>query len=163
MILDIPHTLHAIDRLIYRITSFVVIAFFLLMLGLAAFQVGLRYFFGSSIAWADIATRNLVLWVGLLGAALATSEGKHFQIDVITRFLPHGYQPWSHRLSNLFSAIICFLLGQASMTFLSLDAGVIAFLEIPATYIESVIPYSFYLMAIQFLLRLAPIAQEETK
>src|SRR6267378_4438673 len=53
------------------------------------------------------------------------------------------------------AAVICFFLGQASVTFLSLDPETRTFLDIPIFIVELIIPAGFYLMMIRFVLRMA--------
>ena len=143
-----------IDGVLTRAVNITLVTLFVVMMSLAVIQVFLRYFFNSSILWGDIAARTLVIWVGILGAILATRDNKHFHIDVLTRFLSQRYQRWFLSLSNLFAAVVCFYLGQASITFLGLDSQSKTFLDIPLVYVELIIPVGFYLMTVQFLLRM---------
>jgi len=131
------------------------VTLFGVMMSLAFIQVFLRYFFNNSILWGDTATRTLVIWVGFLGAVIATGENKHFHIDVLTRFLKKRHETWFQSFSNLFAAVICFFLGQASVTFLGLDSETRTFLDIPIFIVELIIPAGFFLMMIRFVLRMA--------
>ncbi len=155
--------IHAVDREITRIVNILLVVLFTLMVCLAVMQVFLRYFFNTGILWADIVSRNLVLWVGMLGGILATREVKHFHIDVLTRFLTDRHQTWFRGFSDLFSAVICFFLGQASITFLGLDTETRTFFNIPLVAIEVVIPIGFFLMMVQFLLRMGMTLFERPK
>lgn len=145
--------LRLIDNALTRVVNIALVSLFSLLMSLAFVQVFLRYFFNSSILWGDIAGRTLVIWVGFLGAVLATRENKHFHIDVLTRFLRERYQLWFQSLSNLFASVICFLLGQASQTYLNIEGQSKTFLELPVSVVELVIPLGFYLMMFQFALR----------
>ena len=145
---------HDVDSVLTRVVNAALVTLFTVMLSLAVIQVFLRYFFNSSILWGDIAARTLVLWVGFLGAALATRENKHFHIDVLTRFLKKRYQFWFQSFSNLFASVVCFFLGQASVTFLGLDSQTKTFLQLPVFVVELIIPIGFYLMMVQFVLRM---------
>ena len=151
------HTLkivHLIDDSLTRIVNAALVLLFTVMAGLAATGVFLRFFFNSGTAWGDIAARTLVIWVGFLGAVLATRDDKHFHIDVLRRFLRPHHQLWFRSLSDLFSAVVCFFLGQASVTFVELDSGNKTFLDIPIPAVEIIVPIGFYLMTIQFGLRM---------
>ena len=59
----------------------------LFMVVLAFLQVLLRNIFDQSFLWGDPLLRHLVLWVGFIGASLATREEKHINIDVLGRAL----------------------------------------------------------------------------
>ncbi len=143
-----------IDSVITRLVTTVLVFLFSIMMGLAVVQVFLRYFFNGGILWGDIAARSLVIWVGFLGAVLATKENKHFHIDVLTRFLKERHQLWFLSFSNLVAASVCFFLGQASITFLGLDSQSTTFLNIPVVVVEVIVPAGFFLMMIQFALRM---------
>jgi len=58
------------------------------MVLLSFLQVLMRNFFDTGILWGDIFLRHLVLWVGFIGASLATREEKHINIDLLTRLIP---------------------------------------------------------------------------
>jgi TRAP-type C4-dicarboxylate transport system permease small subunit len=136
------------------ISSFLV-ALFSLMLSLSALQIGLRYLFGTAIPWVDPAARNLVLWVGLLGAVLATGQTKHFRLDALTRILGPRSRAILDSLSELFAGGVCVFLVSASVQFITvgLDVGETAFLGIPVWVTAIIVPVGFGLMALQFALR----------
>jgi len=145
--------LRIIDDAVTKLVEVALVTLFGVMAGLTIVQVFLRYFFNSSLLWADVAARSLVLWVGFLGGVLATSQNKHFHIDVITRFLSPRVRFWLQNCSNLFASLICFYLGQAGMTFLGLDAGAKTFLDLPVEAVEVIVPAGFYMMTVLFVLR----------
>jgi TRAP-type C4-dicarboxylate transport system permease small subunit len=96
-----------IDRMLRRAVDTLLVALFAVMLGLSAIQIVLRYVLGTGMPWAEVASRNLVLWVGLLGAVLATAHTKHFQLDVLTRFLNEQLKRWFDVFAESFGAIVC--------------------------------------------------------
>ena len=55
---------------------------------LGGLQIILRNVFHSGLLWADPLMRHIVLWLGCLGAALATTSARHINIDVFSRALP---------------------------------------------------------------------------
>ena len=56
------------------------------MIALAGTQILLRNLLDTGFVWIDPMLRVLVLWLGLIGATVATRNDKHIQIDVLTRF-----------------------------------------------------------------------------
>jgi len=104
--------------------------------------------------WGDIFLRHLVLWVGFLGASLATRDEKHINIDLFTRFVPDRWRSIPNIIINLFSAVICWYLTEAAYTFVNDEKTyeTIAFNDIPAWYLQVIIPIGFLLMAFRFLL-----------
>ncbi len=99
--------------------------------------------------------RNLVLWIGFIGATLATREGKHINIDVISRSLPPLGRAVVEVCIHLFSCFICGLLTYASLKFVRNEAemGTTTLLSIPIWILEAILPLTFGLMAFRFALR----------
>ncbi|MEZ6186564.1 MAG: TRAP transporter small permease subunit [Planctomycetota bacterium] len=86
-----------------------------LMILLAFVQVFLRQFQGEvfqPVGWFDTITRNLVIWVGMLGASLATAEGRHIAIEAVPKFLPpKGRRRLGVVISLVTAAVTALLLG----------------------------------------------------
>jgi TRAP-type C4-dicarboxylate transport system permease small subunit len=123
------------------------------MVLLSFLQVVLRNVFDQGILWGDILLRHLVLWVGFLGASLATREEKHISIDLFTRFLRQRGQHIVRVITNLFASYICYLLASASISFVSDEKmyGTTLFGDVPAWYFQLIIPIGFILMGFRFL------------
>jgi TRAP-type C4-dicarboxylate transport system permease small subunit len=148
--------LRTIDRFLTKAVTWLLVLFFVMMLGIAALQVLLRLFLHTGIIWGDIAARHMVLWVGFFGAYMATREDKHFHIDVLTRFLHPKLKAWFSAFSDLFAIVICFFMYQASMTFVEvgMDADSMLFLKVSQRAAAMIVPLGFGLIMIQFLLRM---------
>jgi TRAP-type C4-dicarboxylate transport system permease small subunit len=125
---------------------------------LAFLQVILRNVFSEGILWADPLLRHMVLWMGFLGASLATQKEKHITIDLMTRFFR---PPLTHLIriaTNLFASGVCWFLSQAGWTFLQneRDSGDILFTigsyNFPAWWFQIIIPIGFGLMTFRFLI-----------
>jgi TRAP-type C4-dicarboxylate transport system permease small subunit len=80
------------------------------MVLLAALQVLLRNIWDTGIDWADITLQNVTVLVGLLGAAVATSEGRHLNIDILSRVLRGRARTVLKLLIGLFAISICAML-----------------------------------------------------
>jgi len=146
--------LEAINRHIEKIETVVLIIILSVMVILAFLQVVLRNLLDQGILWADILLRNLVLWVGFIGASLATREGKHINIDLLTRFLPGKWKVFSRIITNMFTALICVLLAEAGWTFV-MDEKLYStkiFADVPAWYFQIIIPIGFLMMAFRFVI-----------
>ena len=148
--------LRGFDRVLTKVVTWLLMFFFVMMLGIAALQVLLRLFLHTGIPWGDIAARHMVLWVGFFGAYMATREDKHFHIDILTRFLHPKLKAWFAAFSDLFAIMICYFMLQASLTFVSvgMDADSMLFLQVPQRAVAIIVPLGFGLMLVQFLLRM---------
>jgi TRAP-type C4-dicarboxylate transport system permease small subunit len=130
-----------------------------IMVILAFTQVILRNFFSSGLLWGDPFLRHLVLWIGFLGASIATQQEKHINIDLLTRFASPKIVNIFHIATNLFAGLVCYYLASAGWTFLvsemeAHDAlfsiGETAF---AAWWFQTIIPAGFGLMSFRFFIR----------
>ena len=144
-----------IDRGLTALVTGLLICSFTLMIGLAAAQVLLRQLMHTSILWADVAARHLVIWVGFFGAYLASRSERHFHIGFLARFLGPRSRPWFNAVADLFAALICGFLVVAGWTFVTvgLDPRAVVFLGIRQSTAALIVPAGFLLMALQFGLR----------
>jgi TRAP-type C4-dicarboxylate transport system permease small subunit len=147
--------LERIDHLIDRMEQILIVTFLSFMILIAFLQIVLRNFFSTGLSWGDPLLRNLVLWIGFIGATLATREGKHINIGVVSRWLPSLGKNVVALFTHLFSFFICCLLTYAALKFIKneIQMGNRTFLDIPAWIPELILPATFVLMTFRFGLR----------
>ena len=146
---------HRLDETISRVEQTLLVVFLSSMIFVAFSQILLRNLFATGLTWGDALVRNLVLWVGFIGAALATKEGNHINIDVVSQWMPSLGKTILAGITHLFSFLICGLMTFASLKFIKneVQMGNVAFLGIPSWIPEIILPVTFILMAIRFGLR----------
>ena len=93
--------LHWLDHWLASLERALVVLLLTGLLGLGLLQVIERNVLASGIFWADELLQHLVLWLGFLGASLATREQRHLSIDVLSHFLPTRWQLWLGLLVNI--------------------------------------------------------------
>ena len=144
-----------IDEAIARMEQILLVTFLGFMILLAFLQILLRNFLFTGLDWGDSLLRNLVLWVGFVGATLATKEGKHINIDIVSRWLPSLAKNIVALITHLFSFFICCALTYAAIKFIKneVEMGNRTFLNIPAWIPEMILPMTFGLMIFRFGLR----------
>jgi len=132
--------------LILMLSTMVVVAFG---------QVMLRNVFHTGVLGADILLRHLVLWIGFLGAAIATSEERHINIDALRRFLPLRIRSAVDVLTDIFAAVVCFFLMNAARVFVESEMADkrMVFENIPSWCVQSIIPIGFGLLVVHFTIR----------
>jgi TRAP-type C4-dicarboxylate transport system permease small subunit len=147
--------LKSIESVLNKIEGAVLIFLLLVMLFMAFGQVVLRNFFSGGLVWGDILLRHLVLWIGFLGAALATSGERHLNIDILTRYLPERLRGAVAALSNVFAAAVFFFLFRASLTFIGFEIvnKNTVFADIPSWFAQIIIPIGFGLLTFHFIVR----------
>jgi TRAP-type C4-dicarboxylate transport system permease small subunit len=130
---------YLLDEKLSRLEQVLIAALLTVMILLAFAQIVLRNFFGTGIDWGDALVRYLVVWVGFIGAAVATREGKPIQA-----------------ISHFVSAAVCGMLTWAGIKFIFFEAqmGGVAFFKLPVWVPELIIPITFGLMTLRYSLRL---------
>ena len=129
------------------------------MILLAFLQVVMRNVFSTGFLWADPLLRHLVLWVGFVGASLATQQEKHINIDLVTRFLSVRSVNLIRIFTNAFAGTVCFALSRAAWTFLiseRLNEGALftaGSIDYPLWWFQLIIPVGFGLMTFRFFIR----------
>ncbi|MBW7887476.1 MAG: TRAP transporter small permease [Bacteroidetes bacterium] len=143
----------SIDKFLDKISGWILITLLGIMIVMAFGQVVLRNFFHTSIEWGDIFLRHLVLWVGFLGAVIATGQRRHLRIEFVSKIVPQKVRKIFFIITNLFAAIVVYLLMQAAISFVELEFedGGILLLDIPRWYFISIIPIGYAMAAFRFL------------
>lgn len=142
-------------RAIHRGEDALLVIILLVMIVLAGVDIIARLLFGGGISWVPPFLRVLVLWLGLLGALLATRSGEHIAIDLASRLAGPILRRVLAAVTALFAALVCGLIAWHSGLFVELayEFGDVAFNRVPAWPLQLIIPISFGLMAIRFALQ----------
>lgn len=141
-------------RIIHKLENSLLVVALISMLTMALVQIFLRNFFDSGILWAESFLRILVLWVGVLGAMVATREDNHINIDVISRYLSSTWQKIARLIGNLFAAVICALVSWHSLTLVQFEYvdETIAFGVVPMWICQAILPVGFGIMSLRFVI-----------
>ncbi len=139
-------------RILHNIEDSLLVIILLAMVTLAFSQIVMRNFFGTGAIWLDPLLRVLVLWIGLLGALVATRQDKQISVDVLTRILPEKLKVLSNIITRSFAAIVSGVIAWHSFRFLidEWNSGVTAFSSVPAWLPESIIPFGFAVIALRY-------------
>jgi len=143
--------LHYMNMLEDGLLVFLLVA----MIVIASTQILLRNVWDAGFAWGDPLLRIMVLWVGLLGAMIATRNNNHISIDILTRYLSERSKKITGFISDSFTLSICAVLTYHGTRFVMQDseAGVTAFYGLPAWWFELIIPVGFAVMSLRYLMR----------
>lgn len=117
----------------------------------AGLQIGARNLFDTGWVWGEQAIRIGVLWVGLLGAVVASREDHHLRVDLVPRLLRPRGRAVLAVLTHLVTATVCALIAWHAGRlvhgeYLFGGGGVAA---VPGWVIQSVMPLAFALMAVR--------------
>ena len=141
-------------KILLRLEDMILVSLLLVMIGMAVLQIFLRNFFDSGIVWGDSLVRVLVLWIGLLGAMVATRSDNHISIDIISRYRPAKIQSKTRLITHVFTAGITALMAWYSLQFVLMEMqdGMIAFSVVPAWICQVIIPFAFAVISLRYLL-----------
>jgi TRAP-type C4-dicarboxylate transport system permease small subunit len=119
------NSLHKLDGLLRHFENAALTVLLASMIVLAVSQIALRNFADTGFQWADPVLRILVLWLGKTAVNL---------------------------LTDLFSAVICALVGWFSFEFVVGEAefGLTGAGNVPVWIFQSIIPTAFMLIAARF-------------
>ncbi len=127
------------------------------MIVLASLDIFLRMFTGGGLVWVSPLIRIMVLWLGLLGALLATRDNQHISIDILSRILGDAMRRWAQAFTSLFAALVCGVTAWYSIEFVqgSFEYQDEVMSGVPAWPMQVVVPLSFAMMSLRFALHSA--------
>jgi len=156
-----------VDRVARGLETWLIVIILGGLILLGATQIVLRNFFSIGFAWGDGLARLAVLWLALLGALAASRDGRHITMGALARWLPPRLRVIAGVLADAFGAAVSGVLAWYAWAFVSesREFGDTLLGDIPAWWLQSIMPVAFALMACQFLvqavkrLRGAPIVE----
>lgn len=143
-----------IYRFLLRFEESLLVIILLCTIIFAVSQILLRNFLHSGIPWGDSLVRILVLWLGLIGAMIASRNHRHIKIDILSRHLNPINQIRLRRFTDIITSSVCFIVAWYAYVFVTIEFedGMIAFEEVPVWVTEVIIPFAFFTMAVRYFL-----------
>lgn len=125
----------------------------------------------EGMVWAPYFGLSCLLWIGLVGASLATHQGQHLALEMGDKLWPERLRGPVKRTTAGIVASLCF--GLAALGLLSVldhygdwisapGAGLIPSIDWPKWLVFSVVPYAFGMMGLRFLGRALHLLPEPT-
>ncbi len=142
-----------ITKILQKIEDSILVALLLLMISMAVLQIFMRNMFDSGIIWGDSLVRVLVLWIGLMGAMIASRDNNHISIDVLSRYLPKQIKKITSFIISVFTSFVCAVMAYFSLKFVIMEQqdGFTAFANVPAWVCESIIPIAFSIISLRYI------------
>ncbi|HET6348403.1 MAG TPA: TRAP transporter small permease [Candidatus Krumholzibacteria bacterium] len=121
---------------------------------LGTIQIIMRNAMHSGLLWADPFMRHAVLYLGAVGAMIASARMNHITIDVISRMTPARLKPLRRLLVYGATAIAAYLLAIAAgrLVIDERSYGEMAFLGIKTWVVQLILPVAFTTIAYRTLL-----------
>lgn len=131
------------------------------MIFLCFLQVVLRNVFSTGLMWVDELSRIEVLWLAFLGAGLSTEYNRHLKIDVLAHAMGTGIKAKIvNSIAQLFATGAAVLLCIAAASYVKMETqyATPSFIRCINTWVfELILPYTFFMMAVRFLVNLGRI------
>jgi TRAP-type C4-dicarboxylate transport system permease small subunit len=140
-------------RALHRCEDLLLALLLTTMIVLACTQIVLRNVVEMSLLWIDPLLRAMVLWLGLLGAMVASRNNRHIAIDLLTRFAGEAWRRWLVAATSTFTSVVSVLIavhGARLVQFEYVDRT-LAFAGIPVWALEIVIPIAFATIAVRYV------------
>ena len=139
-------------RWLHRLEDVLIVLLLFTMIALGVWQILLRNLFDASLVWIDPLTRHAVLWIGLLGAMIASRNDQHIRIDLVSHYVPPRLRRWLVLVVDLFTCGICVLVAWHSTGFVieEMDFGGPAFAGLPSWLVQAIIPLGFAVIGLRY-------------
>src|SRR5438105_4629489 len=124
------------------------------MVLLPTLEAAVRRFTGAGVPGAAVYTEHLTLWVGFLGAMLATATGHHLALSTVD-LLPERLRTLARAFGSATTTLVCSVLAFASLDMLLLDRSRVDTLAggVPEWWFEIIMPVGFAIMAVRGVLQ----------
>lgn len=110
----------------------------------------------QGLLWGDIFLRHLVLWVGFVGASLATRDDKHISIDVLSRITSEKANRFIKIIVNFATIVVCLVLAEAAYEYVKYEyeEQSILFNELPRWPFQIIMPLGFAMIAFRLIIKI---------
>jgi len=141
------------DQLVRALETWLIVLILSGLVLLGAAQIVLRNLFSIGLPWGDGLARLAVLWLALLGAWAASRDGRHITLGAVTRWFPERVRRAAAVLADLLAAGVSAVLAWYALAFVrdSREFGDLLLNDIPAWWLQAIMPVAFALMALQFV------------
>ncbi|MDH5716829.1 MAG: TRAP transporter large permease subunit [Spirochaetia bacterium] len=129
---------------------------FLLMAFLPVLEIVLRAVFGVGISGSNEFVQHLTLWVGFIGAALASLEKQHLSLSSGIKIIPERYNHIIRIGTAIISTAVSAGLAWGSYEYVMFETASDAVVggKIPVWIVELILPISFFLITFRFIFAL---------
>lgn len=129
-----------------------------LVVGLYAAVRAFLWILPSGLIWAQTLALVLTLWVGFLGASMATHDLKHLKVDAAEKLVPPAAKRYVESFAQTLTALGCLALSVLGVIFCADwygqwhdGGGTFGGFQLPKWIAFAVLPLSFGSMGLRFL------------
>lgn len=145
--------LHFIRIRLLQFETILLVASFLFILIVAVTQIFLRNVFDTGIIWADTFLRISVLWLGMMGALVASRNNNHISMNLGQKYLSEKNLLRIKIIIYFFTACICLIVAWfgVNLVLMEYEEAGLAFSNIPIWLTVSIIPIGFCIIGLRYL------------
>ena len=145
--------LHLLRIRLLQLETLLLVSLFLVILFIAVTQILLRNVFDMGIIWADTFLRISVLWLGMMGALVASRNNNHISMNLGQKYLSKKNLIIVKIIVYFFTAGICFIVTWfgLNLVLMEYEEADLAFSNIPIWLTVSIIPIGFCIMGLRYL------------
>lgn len=132
--------------------------FAILIIGIL--HIFMRNFFGQGFSFSDVLSQHLTVWLGLLGATLATASSEHISIDAFSRVLKQRGLKINKLVIGAVATLGCGILTYRTIIFIAfyLNNKAVEYVHLGATkipiwYFLYIFPYAFGLITLRYFMQ----------
>ncbi len=144
-----------IDSLLSKVEkTFLVIALAVMTL-VVFFDFLFRELFDHGFVWAKELAAFLMIWVGFIGASLATKENKHLVVGIPEKLFPKKILPYVSLLVNLIVFTVTLFIAYLGIQYVAETKSfeeTSLVLNIPLWIVQVIIPASLIVIAFRFII-----------
>ncbi len=150
--------LRAVERAILTVERWLMVLALGSIIFFGTLNIFLRQFFHSGVVFSDVLARYLTIWLGLLGASYASSQGEQISIDAFSHL-------FKGKKLSILKAVIYFITSIGSLFFTYLSWKTLVFyyqsppqpvqlgsLEVPVWVLIALFPVSFTIVAFRYFI-----------
>ncbi|NJC21648.1 C4-dicarboxylate transporter DctM subunit [Arthrobacter pigmenti] len=112
----------------------------IIMVGVTALQIVMRYVFNAALPWPEEAARWAFLWLVMLSAATATRHGSHIRMTTLVHWLPRSTWRYTDLLGIGLSAASLTLIGYLGVNLMRETTAVAINLGISYSWLYLALP-----------------------
>ena len=132
---------------------------------------GMVTLFPNGLIWAQSLGLSGMLWVGFIGASMATKEGNHLTLEIMEFVWKGKAKAHVGRAGALAAAIFCAVIGWLCLAQVRLEhaewaeadgaVGTMSGFPVPRFVIFSILPFAFAVMTLRFMGRVLGETEKE--
>lgn len=145
--------LHFLKLRLLQFETFLLVFTFLVILLIAVTQILLRNVFDMGIIWADTFLRISVLWLGMMGALVASRNNNHISMNLGQKYLSKKNLRFVKMIIYFFTASVCFVVTWygINLVLMEYEEAGLAFSHVPIWLTVSIIPIAFMIIGLRYL------------